>query len=262
MIGSAIYISPAADPVAVKNAAAEPKPSNLAQSDLPGPHTMEHSASYTVFSVRGWGSALVEAMLALCSAPVDTEDVTGFDRPGPARDRLLRVNSLGQIPTLLLPDGTVMTESAAIALLLSERHPEAGLAPVPGTPLRPTFLRRLIWIAANVYPTFTYGDYPERWVSTDARSLAAATDGYRERLWRQFESDTSEGGWVLGAQFSALDVYVAVMTHWRPGRAWFAAQCPRLHAIAARADDHRLLNVVLQRNFPAAPEDPANPRVG
>jgi GST-like protein len=213
---------------------------------------MEHSGSYTVFSVPGWGSALTEAMLALCSAPVCIEDVTGFDRPGASRDRLLRVNPLGQVPTLVLPEGTVMTESAAIALLLSERHPQAGLAPAPATPLRPKFLRWLIWIAANVYPTFTYGDYPERWVGADAKSLKAATDSYRERLWRQLEAEASEGGWMLGTNFSVLDVYVTVMTHWRPGRLWFAEQCPRLRAIAARADEHPLLEGVLKRNFSTA----------
>lgn len=212
---------------------------------------MEESGPYTVYSVPGWGSALAEAMLALCCAPVRIEDVTGFERAGPARDRLLRVNPLGQVPALLLPEGTVMTESAAIALLLSERYPQSGLAPAPGTPLRPAFLRWLVWIAANVYPTFTYGDYPERWVSTDPKSLKATTDSYRERLWRQLESEMSEGGWALGSPFSVLDVYLAVMTHWTPGRAWFSAHCPRLHAIATRAAEHPQLSGVLQRNFPA-----------
>jgi len=211
---------------------------------------MKQSGSYTVFAVPGWGSTLAEAMLAMCSAPVHIEDVSGFDQPGAARDRLLRVNPLGQVPTLVLPEGTVITESAAIALLLSERHPQAGLAPAPGTSHRCAFLRRLIWIVANIYPTFTYGDYPDRWVGTDPASLKTATDRYRERLWREFESDVKEGGWVLGAHFSALDIYVAVMTHWRPRRAWFADNCPRLSAIAARADDHPLLEAVLQRNFP------------
>jgi len=214
-------------------------------------HQMEQSGSYTVFSVPGWGSALAEAMLALCCAPVRIEDVTGFDRPGAARDRLLRVNPLGQVPALLLPDGEVITESAAIALLLSERHPQAGLAPAPGTARRPAFLRRLIWIAANVYPTFTYGDYPDRWVGTDPKSLTTATDRYRERLWREFESEVSKDAWSLGAQFSALDIYVAVMTHWKPERAWFAVNCPRLSAIASRADEHSRLKAVLQRNFPS-----------
>ena len=213
---------------------------------------MDQSGPYTVFSVPGWGSALAEAMVALCSAPIQIEDVSGCDRPGAARDRLVRINSLGQVPTLLLPDGAVMTESAAIALLLSERHPQAGLAPRPGDPSRPAFLRRLIWLTANVYPTFTYGDYPQRWVSEETKALRTSTDTYRENLWRQFESDVGEDNWVLGAEFSALDVYVAVMTHWRPRRAWFARECPRLSAIAARVDEHPILGAVLQRNFPAA----------
>ena len=213
---------------------------------------MEQSGSYTVFSVPGWGSALAEAMLALCPAPVRVEDMTGFDQPGAVRDRLLRINPLGQIPTILLPERTVLTESAAIALLLSERHPESALAPAARTPDRAAFLRRLIWIAANVYPTFTYGDYPDRWVGTDATSLKTATDRHRERLWREFEQEVSGGGWALGAHLSALDIYIAVMTHWRPGRAWFAANCPRLGAIAARADRLPLLAAVLQRNFPPA----------
>lgn len=190
-------------------------------------------------------------MLALCAAPVRLEDVPGFDRPGASHDRVLRVNPLAQLPTLILPDGTTMTESAAIALLLAERYPQAGLAPGPESPLRAAFLRRLIWIVTNVYPTFMYGYYPERWVSAGGQSLRSSTDAYRERLWREFEADVREGGWTLGAQFSALDVYVAVMTHWGPGRAWFASHCPRLRAVAARADAHPLLRAVLQRNFPS-----------
>ena len=38
----------------------------------------------------------------------------------------LAVNPLGQIPALVLPDGTLMTESAAIVLQICDRHPEAN----------------------------------------------------------------------------------------------------------------------------------------
>jgi GST-like protein len=209
--------------------------------------------SYTLYGAPGWGSALVEAMLGLCDATVRLEDVSGFDQPGAARDRLVRINPLAQVPALLLSDGTAMTESAAITLLLAERHPLAGLAPVPGTALRPLFLRRLIWLTANVYPTFTYGDYPERWVSAEPQSLKASTNAFRERLWREFEASVPEGPWALGSELSALDIYVAVMSHWRPRRAWFAEHCPRLHAIAVRADGHEILGPVLQHHFPSTP---------
>ncbi|MBZ4236614.1 hypothetical protein LAM40_24290, partial [Mycobacterium tuberculosis] len=42
-----------------------------------------------------------------------------------------------------------------------------------GDPARARFLRLLVWIVANIYPTFTYGDYPERWAPRDAEALVA-----------------------------------------------------------------------------------------
>jgi glutathione S-transferase len=51
----------------------------------------------------------------------------------------------GSVPA----DGTVMTESAAIALHLDEEHPGAQLAPPPGSPERATCLCRLVWLATK-----------------------------------------------------------------------------------------------------------------
>ncbi|WP_410293218.1 glutathione S-transferase N-terminal domain-containing protein [Klebsiella pneumoniae] len=70
-------------------------------------------------------------MLVAASTPFDFVAVEGFDAPGPNRNRILALNPLGQIPVLVLADGQVMTESAAIALHLAETHPGAGLAPPP-----------------------------------------------------------------------------------------------------------------------------------
>lgn len=206
--------------------------------------------SYRLYGARGWGSVLVEAMLAHCGVPVQFEDVDGFDRDGPARDRLRAVNPLAQVPALVLPDGTVMTESAAIALLLAERHPESGLAPPPGAAERPAFLRWLVWMVANVYPTFTYGDYPERWAPGAPDDLGASTLEHRKRLWRQFDEAAVQGPWVLGERFSALDVYVGAMVHWRPRRAWFAEHCPKTAAVAGRVAALPALAPVWRRNFP------------
>ncbi|WP_448206075.1 glutathione S-transferase family protein [Azospirillum sp. sgz302134] len=205
---------------------------------------------YTLYGVPGWGSVLVEAMLTRCGAPFRFEDVDGFDRDGPARDRLVAVNPLAQVPALVLPDGTVMTESAAIALLLAERHPQAGLAPPPGTRERAGFLRWLVWMVANVYPTFTYGDYPERWAANAPDDLRASTLAHRQRLWREFEAVAVVGPWVLGEGFSALDIYVGAMVHWRPRRAWFAENCQRLSAVADRVLSLPDLAPVWRRNFP------------
>ncbi len=56
--------------------------------------------------------------------------------------------------------------------------------------------------------------------------------------------------WFLGERFSALDLYTAVFTRWRPRRAWFAEHAPKLHAIAERMDGLPKLKPVWERNFP------------
>ncbi len=210
----------------------------------------EPMTEHVLYGVPGWGSVLVEAMLTWCGLPFRFEDVEGFDEPGPSRDRLLAIHPLAQVPTLILPDGTVLTESAAIALHLDEEHPSAQLAPPPGSPERATYLRRLVWLVANVYPTFGYGHYAERWAPADADGLRAAANEHRERLWRSLEAEVGSGPWVLGGCFSALDIYVGVMSRWQPRRAWFEAHCPNLAGIAKRVDAVPRLIPVWERNFP------------
>lgn len=204
----------------------------------------------TLYGVPGWGSTIAEAMLDMAELPYDFVDVEGFDQPGPPRERLLAVNPLAQVPALVLPDGTVMTETAAIALHLADLAPEAPLAPAPGAPERPRFLRWLVWMVANVYPTFTYGDYPERW-STDTDGLVESTMALRKKLWLQFESEVGSPH-VLGEQLSALDVYVAAMMHWRPRREWFVANTPRVVAAADAALAHPAIARTMARSFPAS----------
>ena len=205
---------------------------------------------WTLFGARGWGSTLAEGALAWAGEPFEFVDVEGFDTPGLARDRLVAVNPLARVPTLVALDGRVLTESAAIVLHLADLHPEAGLAPAPGDPDRPAFLNRLIWFVSALYPTFTYRDYPERWAPSAAGELVERVDAFRKSLWRQLEADAGDGPWILGETPSALDLYVAVMSHWRPRRAWLAERCPKLHAIAIRADDLPAIAAVLNRNFP------------
>jgi GST-like protein len=152
---------------------------------------------------------------------------------------------------LVLPDGQIMTESAAITLHLADVTGNCDLVPAAGEAKRPKLLRWLVFLVANVYPTFTYADDPARFVSVaDAQQpFAESIAAYRERLWAQVE-DNVGSPWFVGERFSALDIYLAVMTRWEPRRAWFAENRPALHAIALRADAEPKLAGVWQRNFP------------
>jgi GST-like protein len=163
---------------------------------------------------------------------------------------LEKFNPLGQIPTLVLSDGRVMTESAAITLWLADRSENAELIPAPTSPERARFLRWLIFITSNIYPTYTYADDPARFVeSKSARDgFAEAVSRYAKKLYSILDAEAASP-WFLGSRFSALDIYVCTMTHWRPRRPWFDANTPTLAAIVDATKAVPRLSRVWARNF-------------
>ena len=207
--------------------------------------------TYKLWGRAGWGSAIVEAQLGWYGLPFTFEPVGDLFKEPDARTKLETVNPLAQVPTLVMPDGSIMSESAAITLLLADLTGKDSLVPAPSSPERAKFLRWLVFIVANIYPTFTYADDPARFVSVSAARdpFRAATDAYAQRLWKQVESQ-ARAPWFLGERFSALDIYVSVMTRWRPRRGWFETETPKLFAIAHRADVRPELVEVWKRNWP------------
>ena len=198
---------------------------------------------------KGCGSVIVEAAFALGAVAHDYEEVD-YAADSPTRARLLEVNPLGQVPALVLPGGEVVTESLAMIHYANDRAPQARLIPPAGDPARTAFYRWAVFLVAAVYPTFTYGDEPAKWVKDEAaaKELRESTNRHREALWRQVEA-AAGSPWFLGAERSALDVYLAVMVHWRPGRKWFVANTPKIAAIAKNAAALPAVAPVMRRHF-------------
>lgn len=209
-------------------------------------------SDYRLYGRPGWGSAIVEAQLVWYGLPFAFEAVGDLFKTPDARAKLERVNPLAQVPTLVMPDGAVMSESAAITLLLADITGRDTLVPGASAPERAKFLRWLIFLVANIYPTFTYADDPARFVAVNAARdpFRAATDAYAQRLWRQLNGEAG-APFFLGERFSALDIYIDVMTRWRPKRGWFEIEAPKLFAIARHADLVPELRPVWTRNWPA-----------
>jgi GST-like protein len=203
-----------------------------------------------LYARDGWGSVLIEAQLDWYGLEYRRELVGDLLGSEQARAALAPVNPISQVPTLRRADGEVLTESVAITLYLSEMTGRNDFVPAPGEPTRAAFLRWLVFLATNVYPTFTYADLPSRFVAVEAAQapFRAAVDEYARRLWKVVGAAAGEP-WFLGSRFSAIDIYIAVMTRWRPGRDWFKNNTERLHAIAHALDSEARLAGAWRRNF-------------
>ncbi len=204
---------------------------------------------YTLFAAKGWGSVIAEIGFAYAGVPYRREEVDPDG--GPAFDRLKAANPLGQFPTVIMPGGELLTESAAILLHLADHAPaEVGLAPAPHAANRPEFLRWLVFLVAAIYPTFTYGDFPPRYVEGEAaqNQLRDSTNRLRQEHYLQLER-AARAPCFLGEARSAIDIYIWAMRHWRPGPDWFTAHCPKLTAIAATIDGDPRLAEIRAWNF-------------
>ena len=211
--------------------------------------TQAESRRIQLYASPFGGSAIAEAALTLCRLDYETIDIE-FEALE-ACEPLRAINPLCQIPTVVLADGGVMSESAAIVLYLGSKYPDVGLVPAQASSDYAEFLRWLVFVVANIYPTFTYGDFPQRWVgSKEAQDeLVASTDSRRQEHWKYLEEIVHGRAWFLDSGFTALDIYVWVMSHWRPGRGWFERECPNLFRIAAALDVDPRLQAVRARNF-------------
>lgn len=204
----------------------------------------------TLYGTKGSGAAAVEAALARAGLAYTGVDAASWN-PGPGLDQLLRVNPLGQIPTLALPDGTVLTESAAILIHLGLISPPGLLLPSDAG-ARARVLRGLVYIASNCYAAISIIDYPERWCEPcDDAMKARIRAGTRARLhahWRVFADEFSIG-FDAGSP-GALELLAAVVSKWSGARAHLQAERPSFHAQLLRVEQHPDIAAVFQRHWP------------
>jgi len=146
-----------------------------------------------------------------------------------------RINPAGKVPCLALPDGTIVSESAAILIHLTLAHPAAKLAPVPGSAAHAQFLQWMVFLSANVYEAVLRYYYAERY---SAAGAAAADQIQAQALsdWtRHLELiHAALSPYVLGELPSAADPYLFMLAGWYPEDA--PALASRLPKLARHAE--------------------------
>lgn len=206
---------------------------------------------HVLYGSRGSGSAAIEIALKACGLRYRRVRASSWE-PDSALEELARANPLRQIPTLVLPDGSVLTESAAILIHLGLAHPRGKLLPtVSGA--RAQAIRGLVFIAANCYGAIGIIDYPARWTTATSKpAQEKVRQGARLRLHRNWEifADTfAAQPYLSGAAPGALDFLAAVVSRWSGTRAHLAEHRPRLLKTLRRVESHKLAAPVFREHW-------------
>lgn len=205
----------------------------------------------TLYGAQASGSIAIEAALTLLGVPYSlVEGATWADDE--ARDRVAPVNPMRQIPTLVMPGGEIMTESAAILIYLADLHASAGLAPTPADARRPQYLRWMVYVSSAIYSL--------HWIKPDVRrigapesSRASVVDAVHERIafcWSNMDGQLTPGKYLLGDELSVLDLYVTVVSRFGPWRDRFYEVAPRMTPVVRRVDQEPRLTAFWRERFP------------
>jgi len=164
----------------------------------------------------------------------EVEEAFAFERVD-LRTRLLADGSLfgavserGQVPALVLDDGTLLTELAAIAQFVVDRHPERGLLPPPGSLARYQALSWLSYIGTELHKGISPIMRPD---TPDAYRAVARTALEAKLAWLDQQV---RGRTFLAADcFTPADAYLFVILGWLPLIGIDTATYPHLMAFRA-----------------------------
>ena len=205
-----------------------------------------------LYGSKGSGSAAAEAALDIAGLAYRQVDAASW-KPSAALEELKRVNPLAQIPTLVLDDGSVLSEVAAILLHLGLTHPESDL--VASDPSkRAQQIRGLVYIAANCYAGIGILDYPDRWYPDpdDAVKQAMQARGRARlhELWQIFADQFPAAPWLSGDLLGALAILAATVSMWSGARKALAESRPGFTALLARIEADPRVAPVWERHWP------------
>lgn len=181
--------------------------------------------SYVLYYSPGAASMAVHWMLIELGVPFETR-LVDIDTGAQHTPEYLRLNPAGRVPTLVV-DGVPRTESAALLMLLAERHPAPGLAPEPGSPERAEWFEMMIYLANSVLPAMRNWFYAE----TDgdprcAEMVKAFSRGQVEASMAHLDNLLSDGrSYLINGRLSTVDFLALMLMRWtrnmpRPATTW------------------------------------------
>lgn len=178
--------------------------------------------------------------------------VLDLDRGDEMSHEFLKINPRGQVPALVLPDGSVITESAAIALHLADCHPQAGLMPPLASTERARAYRWLFYAASNLYEGILRYYYPDRYSTNlgHVDQIKAAARSFIDYSFDLVEKELITGPYLLEHTYSLVDPYLLMLTNWHPDPDALFAPNPKLARLCETVRARAAVERIWSQHFP------------
>ena len=172
---------------------------------------------YTLYWSHNSASVVAHYCLEEAGAPYDLV-LVDMAEEAHKKPEFLKVNPAGKLPALKLPEAGIITECAAISLLIADCFPQAGLAPAAADPQRGPFLMWLFHLNNTLQPAMLRYYYPDR-ITTEAQGIAGVQEKAKEEiatLWSRIDGHLAKNGpYLLGDKFSAADPLLYMLSTWQ-----------------------------------------------
>jgi len=139
------------------------------------------------------------------------------------------VNPKGYVPALVLDDGQVLTEVAAILQYLGDPKPESGLVRPPGDLGHYRLLEWLAFTASEIHKTLGALFNPQ--LPPECRGVSLALF---ERRCDWLASALGEGPFLMGERYTIADPYLFTVLNWTSVLAVDLGRWPALEAYLAQ----------------------------
>lgn len=126
-----------------------------------------------------------------------------------AGDDYFDINPKGQVPALVLDDGSLLTEGVAIVQFLADKVPDRQLLAPAGSMTRYHTLEWLNYIATELHKGFSPLFNP----ATPEEYKAIARKALEKKL-QYVNEELNDKQWLLGLRFTVADAYLFTVLRW------------------------------------------------
>lgn len=203
-------------------------------------------AGYVLYGYPESGSAAIELALVEAGIPFEMKDL---DPDGLQDEDFLAINPRGQVPALIHPDGSVITEVPAILAHLADAHPASGLVPSPGSSARAQHDRWLAFVHANCYEGVLRLFYSARYTTDPAASasVSQAALAYLIRHFNLLAEAVEPDPFTFGEKPMGVDFLIWAITTWLVDEDTSELD-PRIHRLSAALAERPRLKEAVARN--------------